>query len=395
MHKASAGQFIILYILLILTACGGKQKKEQSANIGINHAKDSLSKVDKSGTTTSLKIDTTIFCADYSAMEDYDAKDSYLTYLKNQKDYFKGKIELSGDRIVKKLFPNLDSIPRDELGSWKTETREYISNTNFYFIGTVLKKPLFTGIVYEEIRDGLLEKYFSTIDPKGNFISRVLIASFLQQGSNKIDEDNWEPNYIQISGCINKGLTISTSEDEHYKYSIRPNGKIVEYWRDYYDSVLTVSPNDAEAHANYARYLKEKHEYANARKQYEQSLKINHGSAALSDEYASFIFDIFHDTLNAKRCYEKTIETSPKVALCYTRYAEFLFYHLKDNENSRIQYEKAIMVAPDKGSLHLDYAITLTEGMHLAKEGRQHYLKAIKLDPELKNEGYDSVFHVK
>jgi len=365
---------------------------------------------------TVVKADTPLICIDYDEIGLFDPeKGSFKEFEEKRKSYFKGKTELTQD-IIQHLFLGLDSISRENIwdGSilGKTEVLEYISNVDFYLINTVLKKPLYTGFIYEELTDEESKKYFSTIDKKGNFISRVLIAEYGQSGTYSGDDDSRHPYYTGINGCIYKDLTIEVNgtdgvdvTSDNGKYKIQPDGKIVKviYWNDrdsstkeYYDSLLKVDPNNAKNHFDYACMLSNRYnDHPNAKKEFEKALQLDPNFAEAYNAYAFNLYQKFGDTLKAKYCYEKAIKLAPKAAQYRSDYAFLLSYYLKDTLNAQKQFQKAIELAPNDAQAHLNYATFLHEYLKNAKEARKQYITAIELNPSLKSKDHDDIFRVK
>jgi hypothetical protein len=182
------------------------------------------------------KVDTPLVCVDYSELGTYEAEKGSNKY--KVKKYFKGKTELTQDYVVNHLFGGIDSISTENMWSGEIVEKEsiaaHVSTYDFYLIGTIAKKPLYKVVLYEEIEGDYSEKFLSTIDNKGNFIARILIAEYGPTTTYIDNHGERKPFYTQINGCLYKDMTITKeggdgmdmSENNNY-YKIQPNGKII------------------------------------------------------------------------------------------------------------------------------------------------------------------------
>jgi len=98
------------------------------------------------------KADTALICVDFAEVGKYDPEEeSFKDYINKRKKYFRGKTELTENYVSGHLFLGLDSVAITNV--WNGETVEkkslhdYISESDFYLIGSVLDKPLYNGIL--------------------------------------------------------------------------------------------------------------------------------------------------------------------------------------------------------------------------------------------------------
>ena len=407
-----------LMLFLILTACGGK-KNEQSNNNLISSSPEAISEVRNHDTISQdsvlVKIDNTLICFDYSEAESFNLdKDAYnyRSYTRRDKNYLKGKTKISKKNVSKNLFGGLDSIDIENIWSGeivdKVELGTYISSNDFYLIDTIFNSEIFLGIVYEAMDDEGSIKYFSTINKKGKFISRISIACYLHSGSYTAGDGSRPPWYGERGGCINKDTTIVVNESQAesaIKYKIYTDGKIVETKPDplldpkskeSFEKILMTDSNNSKKHLEYADILIGRYnDRVEAKKHYEKALQINPKFADANIGYAWFMISHYNDTSSANKYFKKGIEIAPNISQYHSLYAFFLSEYLKDNVNAKKQFEKAIEVNPNDEQAHLSYADFLYEELNLVKEARQQYIKTIKLNPSLKDDMYDEKFGVK
>ncbi len=362
------------------------------------------SKYDKSFQDSLTIKKSVLICVDYLDT------DSYEGYSKRKKD-LKGKIKLSLKNVIKHLFSGVDSIKIENIYSgemFDNELKEdYISKYEFYILDTLLNSEVFTGLIYEQIDNENSYKYFTTINKKGKFIARVLIACYVHSGSYTAGDGSRLPWYDGFDACITKDSIIeiggSQGGDEK-RYKIQPDGKIIKIIknpllnpisREAYEKLLITDSNNAQKHLEYACLLNNSYnDFTAAKKEFEKTLQINPKFADANYLYAQHILWKHNDTTNAIKYFKKAIEYAPNVSQYYSFYAYFLMEYMKDTLNAKKQYEKAVEVNPNNEQAHLSYANFLFD-IKLSKEARQHYIKATKLNPSLKNEDDDLKYKVK
>ncbi len=219
---------VILVIFVLLGCSGSTQKKP---------ADEQAARIDKKNPAKlPLKPDTALVCADGPEAKAFDPdKEVFDDYVKQHKEYVKGTTKLSDDYINDHLFGGVDSVVVRNTWSYEEVNRvsvsEYISENEFYLVGAVLKRPLFTGIIYEVISGEGAEKYFSTFDNTGNFIARIILAGYFQKGFYLDDRSERHPYFVKMTGCINGDLTIDRGCEpvpEIAKCKIEPDGHIVK-----------------------------------------------------------------------------------------------------------------------------------------------------------------------
>lgn len=330
-----------------------------------------------------------LICLNYDEGGGYDPdKGTFSEYIESQKGYFKGKTSLSLEEARQKLFKGLDSIPirlgdMDEL-------------TNYYLIGTVVNTKRFKGVIYEALSDRGSSKFFTTIDnATGKYIDRIQVADYDFAGTYPDDDGMKHPYYTAGAGCISKNLIIDLGGGDDGIYKVWPDGTIKKYMRFYYDSVLTVYPNNAAIRYKYAKYLTyQLQDNAGGKKQFEEVLRIDPKNDAVCSEYAYMLWNDFYDTTNARKYFQKAIELNSNNNGYRQGLAAFL--NRRKEENRRIRgYEYALKRADSSNYIeHMDYAHFLA-GIKRIKEGRLHYLKAVQLNPYMKSEKDDQLFEVK
>ena len=391
-------------LVSLLVSCNRNHHNQQSLKVA-NNNKPPVK-------VPAIKIDSPLICVSYSNAEvgkfDID-KGSFYDYISGNEDYYKGKTELSDHYVKKHLFNGLDSIPIENPNSGaivgKNAVSDYIQNTRFYLIKTIIKTPQYIGIIYEELvnndsYDNGSQKYFSTIANDGRFISRLIIASYEFAGTYTKDDGSKGGYYSGESGCISENLVIDMGGGGDGQYKILRDGKIVKYMPEYFDSLLNIQPKNAEIRLKYARYLRDKfdNDYVNAKRQFELGLIAKPNDEVLNGEYAELIWERFNDTVNAKRYFKKAIDLNPKYSSFKSEYRAFLNRHLRekqDREEIIKGYEKAF-----NGIDSADYVKQLDYAHFLHRIGnnekaRRHYLKAIELNPNYKNKKDDDIFGVK
>lgn len=396
---------LAVIMFLLLSGCNQTPKKASTKNLtkivpGKSIVKSSI-----------VKIDSPLICVGYSDAEvgKFDIEnESFDDYVRGNENYFKGKTELSDSYVKKHLFNGLDSVSLENPNSGeiveKRAVSDYINNANFYLISTIIKTPRYKGIIYEELTNNDSynngsEKYFSTINNDGKFISRLIIASYGFAGTYTKDDGTKGGYYSGVGGCISKDLIIDMGGGDDGKYKVHPDGKIVKYMGEYYDSLLVISPKDAEIRLKYARYLRDKvdNDFVNAKKQFELALNAKPNDERLNGEYAELLWERFNDTVNAQRYFKKAIDLNPKYSTFKTEYRAFLNRHEIAKENIRQNLkalEKATRLDSNDYNEQLIYAHFLHE-LHRDQEGRKHYLEAIRVIPSLKNKVDDDIFGVK
>ncbi|MDP9079122.1 MAG: hypothetical protein M3O71_16975 [Bacteroidota bacterium] len=208
---------LILSAFFLLTACN-HDSKTTSSRIKI---------VNKSVIKHVVSADTTLACADYNDAGDYYADDgpTLKQYEHKRKRYFNEKKKLSEDYVRRYLFDEMLSVSDTTVWNKDTsqETLDEISNAEYYFIKTVTVTSMYKGIIYEKLTDEESTKYFLTIDKKGRFISRILVAWYGPLGTYVDNEGTKHPYYTSLSGCISNG-TIQLQDDRDQGRITNDNG---------------------------------------------------------------------------------------------------------------------------------------------------------------------------
>lgn len=119
-----------------------------------------------------------------------------------------------------------DTLYSDSIG-------EYLES-GFYPIALLITSKKYYGVVYERsfFSSGIesSEKYLCTFSKKGDFISRILIASFVYSGTGMSSSGARVPWFPQETGCIDKKIHIVfySELDEKKIFAIKKDGRIVE-----------------------------------------------------------------------------------------------------------------------------------------------------------------------
>ncbi|MDB5142834.1 MAG: hypothetical protein JWQ66_1547 [Mucilaginibacter sp.] len=393
--------------VLVLIGCNQTPKQTSTKNPAKIVSVKSIVK------PSAIKIDSPLICVGYSDAEigKFDIEQgSYEDFVLGNENYFKGKTKLSDNYVKKHLFNGLDSVPLENPYSngeivGKTDVNEYIQNNSFFSIKPVLKTARYRGIIYEELPKTDLNnsgsrKYFSTINDNGKFISRLIIASYEFAGTYTKDDGTKGGYYSGVAGCISKNLIIDMGGGDEGKYKVHSDGKIVKYMGEYYDSLLVISPKNAEIRLKYARYLRDKvdNDFVNAKKQFELALNAKPNDEGLNGEYAELLWERFNDTVNAQRYFKKAIGLNPKYSSFKSEYRAFLNRHLTERQYRAAfikGYEKAFTgIDSTDFEKQFDYAHFL-HTINRNAEGRKHYLKAVELNSNLKNKKDDDIFGIK
>lgn len=186
------------------------------------------------------------FCVNYSHEEQVDFGAIYRT------DTIEGELqdiyelnesfERDSMRILPKDFVKLHLLPATKfiysINSKNKDTTlsesldEYLK-ADFYAWQLVVKTTMYYGVIYERIfAEGLRssEKFLSTFDISGNFISRIKIATFIFNGTGYSSSSQRVPWFPLEHGCIQKDLKVKFISQEHGEknYKIEANGEIVE-----------------------------------------------------------------------------------------------------------------------------------------------------------------------
>lgn len=388
-----------LIVLLLLMACNQTPKQTSS--------KQSVKITTKPIVNSpAIKADSPLICVSYSDAEVGKfniEEESFDDFINGNENYFKGKTKLSDNYVKKHLFNAVDSIPIENPNSGeiveKNAVNDYIRSISFYLVSTVIKAPQYKGIIYEELTGDNSyyhsQKYFSTINNDGKFISRLIIASYGFAGTYTKDDGTKGGYYSGVGGCISKNLVIDMGGGDDGKYKILRDGRIVKYMPIYYDSLLAIRPNEAELHLKYAGYLRDKYDrdFIGAKKQFEAALKIDPKNSATNEDYG-IVLMFLNDTTNAKRYLKKAVDLAPNYEPYRSQYQVFLNRHSNDKEIIK-GYEKQFRGIDSNDFVkQLDYAHFL-RAINRKEEGRKHYLKAIQLNSNLKNKADDSSFAVR
>jgi len=386
---------LTLSAIFLLSACNHNSKPTSSTAKVAN----------KVIASRKINADTSLFCADYNDAGDYYADNgpTLIEYEHKRKGYFNGKTKVSEDYVGKYLYDDMWAI--SDTTVWDRDTTQETSadiNAEYYLIKTVKTNPKYNWIVYEKLTDEESTKYFLTVDKKGGFISRIMIAWYGASGTFTDDQGGRQPYYTSISGCISQDGTIQLVDDRNQQiitvdndtYKVHPDGQIsrVAYFnnrdpsrKEYYDSLFKVDPNNIKAHLQYADMLSHEMKDVEAKKHFETALHLNRGFAETYDRYASALYQNFRDTLQAKRYYEKAIELEPKNSQYRLNYARLLCY-LKDTLNAKTQYLKAVELSPENADVHYEYGYFLINYTSDKKEAKKQYFEAVKIDPRYKRE---------
>ncbi len=186
------------------------------------------------------------FCVSYSHEEQVDFGAIYHTdTIEGElQDIFESNelFERDSMRLLPKDFVKLHLLPLTKLldstdsknkDSTPGESLDEYLKADFYARQLVVKTTMYYGVIYERIfAEGLRssEKFLSTFDISGNFISRIKIASFIFNGTGFSSSGQRVPWFPLEYGCIQKDLKIKFISQEHgnKNYKIEANGEIIE-----------------------------------------------------------------------------------------------------------------------------------------------------------------------
>jgi len=222
-----------IYILSLSTAF-----LSSACNHSSKSTRSTIKLADKPSINRKVDADTSLFCADYNNAGDYysDGGSTLIEYEHKRKGYFSGKTKLSEKYVREHLFDDMWAV--SDTTVWNKDTSQAmpdeISSAEYYLIKVITITPMYKGLVYEKLTDEESTKYFLTIDKKGEFISRILIAWYGPMSTFEDDESQKHPYYSSISGCIYKDeIQLVDDRDQHRvtdnndTYKIHPNGQII------------------------------------------------------------------------------------------------------------------------------------------------------------------------
>jgi tetratricopeptide (TPR) repeat protein len=166
--------------------------------------------------------------------------------------------------------------------------------------------------------------------------------------------------------------------------------------KHFYEEVLKINPEYAEAHNNYAMLLKDRfNDMEGAKAHFERALEINPQLADAHNYYAKLLQYKFNDMESAKAHYEKALEIDPQYAEAHTAYAFLLGSKFNDKEGAKAHYERALEINPQYAHAHFGLFLVLFDKFNDMKAAKEHYIRAIELNASLIESEVDKRFNIK
>jgi tetratricopeptide (TPR) repeat protein len=112
-----------------------------------------------------------------------------------------------------------------------------------------------------------------------------------------------------------------------------------------YEKAIKINPNYVNAHNNLGNIFAELGENQKAKSCYDKAIKINPNYADAHNNLG-IIFQELGEFQKAKNCFEKVIEINPNYATAHNNLGS-VFYKLKEYQDAKDCYEKAIELKPN------------------------------------------------
>ena len=153
---------------------------------------------------------------------------------------------------------------------------------------------------------------------------------------------------------INKNLTIK----ETFELAVQNHqNNNLQDAQDYYQKVLELDPNYADAYNNLGVLYKELEEHQKAKDCYEKAIVINPNYTDAHYNLGN-IFKELGENQKAKECYEKVIEINPNYVDAHNNLG-VIFQELGEYQKAKDCYEKTIELNPNYTAAHNQHLKTL------------------------------------
>jgi len=148
--------------------------------------------------------------------------------------------------------------------------------------------------------------------------------------------------------------------------------------QNYYQEVLKIDPNFADAHNNLGNIFKELKDYQKAKSCYEKVIAINPNYADAHYNFGILLKEL-GENQKAKSCYEKAIAINPNYANAHNNLG-VIFQNQMNHEKAKDCYEKAIAINPNYTDAHNNLGNIFKE-LGEDEKAKECFEKAIEINP--------------
>jgi len=174
---------------------------------------------------------------------------------------------------------------------------------------------------------------------------------------------------------INKNLTIK----ETFELAVQNHqNNNLQDAQDYYQKVLELDPNYADAYNNLGVLYKELEEHQKAKDCYEKAIVINPNYTDAHYNLGN-IFKELGENQKAKECYEKVIEINPNYIDALNNLGN-IFDDLGENQKAKDCFEKAIEINPNYVDANYNLG-TIFQELGEYQKAISCFEKTIEIDP--------------
>jgi tetratricopeptide (TPR) repeat protein len=156
----------------------------------------------------------------------------------------------------------------------------------------------------------------------------------------------------------------------------------IDVAQEFYNQVLKINPNYANAHNNLGVIYKDLGQYQKAKNYFEKITEINPNYANAHNNLGA-IFKELGQHQKAKECFEKAIKINPNYADAHHNLG-IIFEELGESQKTISCFEKTIAINSNYTDAHYNLISTLIKQSKF-KEAELSYQKAIELIPNFNN----------
>jgi tetratricopeptide (TPR) repeat protein len=148
--------------------------------------------------------------------------------------------------------------------------------------------------------------------------------------------------------------------------------------QNYYQKVLELDPNYADAHNNLGVIFEKLREYQKAKSCYEKVIKIDPNYVKAHNNLG-VIFEKLREYQKAKSCYEKVIKIDPNYVNAHNNLG-VIFKELGENQKAKEWYKKAIEIDPNYAVAHYNLGVIYKE-LGENQKAKDCFEKVISVNP--------------
>jgi len=337
--------------------------------------------------------------------------DSVEIFFEDMQKYFKSRKEESLSTILPLLAVGYyeGEYPKDIFYKvYGDEKQPYLNNLQDDDFISVGDKTIFTFHQYI-CREFLLRYYRN--DQKILFRA---IKKYLEKLIENVDDTKREhKEYLSILHTIGTNIAIEADKEkdnEKREIGVKYFEKVIKINPNYADAhnnlgvllsdlkryeeaekefreAIRINPNDAGAHNNLGNLLKNLKRYEEAEKEYREAIRINPNYAEAHNNLGLLLKDL-NRYEEAEKEYREAIRINPNYAEAHNNLGNLLTQHLKRYEEAEKEFREAIRINPNYAEAHNNLGLLLKD-LNRYEEAEKEYREAIRLNPNLAEAHYN------